>query len=277
MKPTSFGDNPMPRQTRSAEPDLPDLPPSQGGNKGQAVAHLLRHQELISQLGDYEVRTTLDTYRAWRYRCSIWRRGRELRRTFVPIVVDRTRHVRTDDLITEEMRIQFAMEAVDLHMTRWAALQKHLAQSPDPDYVPTRRRYDGILSAALVIAVGVSLLVGYWLWSQRHTATPEPPAVESPAPTVRWEQDQVSYALPAGKRFALLLPALENLSESVPVAVTIDVSGQRPNWLHFFLTTLVISGTAPTHAAGRTFHVIFHARPERGNASPLHVYLTITK
>jgi len=275
MRPTNFDDDPMPQQTWRTNQAISDLPPGYGGTKGQAVVHLLRHHEIVSRHGEHQVRTTLDTHRAWRYRCSIWHRGREIRKEFVPIIVDRTEFLRQESLITEEMRIRFAMEAVDLHITRWMALQRYLAQSPGDAAAP--RWYDKLLVAAIVIAVCAALPAGYWLWSHRHEALSEQPPVESPTHAVRWEQDQVSYELPAGKRFALLLPALENLSESVPVSVTIDVSGPRLNWLHFSPATLVISGTTPIDAAGRTFHLIFHAKPDAGHASPLHVYLTVTQ
>ncbi|HZC00545.1 MAG TPA: hypothetical protein VE844_04035, partial [Gammaproteobacteria bacterium] len=43
-----------------------------------------------------------------------------------PIVVDRTRQMRKTAIITEEVRLQFAMEAVDMHFSRCAALQEYI-------------------------------------------------------------------------------------------------------------------------------------------------------
>jgi hypothetical protein len=266
----AFDDNAMRHHATQTEQSSSETPSRSLPNKGRAVVHLLRDHLLIHSFGEYEVRTTIATHQAWRYRCSVWRHGKEIKREFYPIVVDRTRQMRQAAIITEETRLQFAMEAVDIHFARCAALQQHLKTAPlyappPNDYKPGR-----LVLIALLCAL---VLLAYWFWSPFPALSPVP----SPPSTVRWEQSQVSYELPAGKRFALPLPALVSSPAGIPVEVSLDPSSQRPKWLHFARDTLMISGRAPSSETRKTFHLIFRAKAGQEHDSHLQVFLKITR
>jgi hypothetical protein len=138
-----------------------------GKSQGRAVATLLKHgvlSETFGENGEYEVRTTLTTHRAWQYRCRVFCEGKAIKGAFVPIIVDRTPHkphVRQAPGVTEAMRLKFAREAVDVHCTRCAAVQEHLLlavlySQPLPK---NRRRY-----ALLILLLGAVFLTTYGLW-----------------------------------------------------------------------------------------------------------------
>jgi hypothetical protein len=267
----AFDDNSMRHHTTQTEQHSPETPSRDLPNKGRAVVDLLHHRILIHSFGEYEVRTTIATRQAWRYRSSIWRRGKEIKREFYPIVVDRSRQMRQAAIITEEMRLQFAMEAVDIHFARCAALQQHLKTAPL--YAPPPPDGDTPGRLILVALLCALVLLAYWFWS----SLPTPPPVPSPPSTVRWEQSQVSYELPAGKRFALPLPALISSPAGIPVEVSLDPSSQQPNWLHFARDTLMISGRVPRSDIHKTFLLTFRAKAGQEHESPLQVLLKIAR
>jgi hypothetical protein len=152
----------------AAQQAAPDEQPHDGENKGRAVAELLRHEVLrhtFGEHGEYEVRTTMATRRAWKYRCSVLRHGKEIKREFVPIIIDRTRrmrHIRNDLGAIEALRFRFAMEAVNVHFSRCAALREYAIM--DPIFAqpppPAHRR----LHAMLFILIGAAFLTAYGFW-----------------------------------------------------------------------------------------------------------------
>ena len=96
----------------------------------QAVADLLRHKSLISTFGDqgeWEVRTTLAANRqAWRYHSSVFLHGKERKRGFPPIDVDRTREIRHTETVTDELLAAFAREAAEVHVARCDGIKEYL-------------------------------------------------------------------------------------------------------------------------------------------------------
>jgi hypothetical protein len=114
----------------------------------------------------YEVRTTMATHRSWKYRCSVFRHGKEIKNEFVPIIVDRTRHMRhllKEPGVTEAMRFHFAMEAVNVHFSRCAALREYsIMDSIFPQPLPPAYRRRHIM---LFILVGAAFLMAYGFWN----------------------------------------------------------------------------------------------------------------
>ena len=299
MEYRTFDNNHTPGRATETELSSSETQSNDLLNKGRAVVYLLRNQLLLHIFGEYEVRTTIATRQAWRYRCSVLRHGKEIKRDFYPIVVDRTRQMRKTAIITEEVRLQFAMEAVDMHFSRCAALQEYIKltslYSPPPRHGFRPRRF------VLIALLCATPLLAYWLWSHLNAgdsrsvgqsralgvissfwnnlppATPKQPPVKPLPRGVQWEQSQVSYELPAGSWFALLLPALSNIPEGLPVEVSLDASGQWPSWLHFARDTLTLSGKVPITEINKTFHLTFRAKTEQERDSPLQVFLTIIK
>ncbi len=90
----------------------------------QAVADLLRHKSHSSTFGDqgeWEVRTTLVANRqAWHYHSSVFVHGKERKKGFPRIDVDRTREIRKTGTITEELLSDFAREAAEVHVASHA-------------------------------------------------------------------------------------------------------------------------------------------------------------
>jgi hypothetical protein len=288
MEPTIFDDDRLLDGASAPHRETPEA-----RNKGRAVAQLLRHRRLVHRVGDYEVHTTLDTERAWRYRCSVRRRGRELRRDFFPIVVDRTQPPRDAAMAADERRIEFAMEAVDMHFARCGALQHYLKWNAGP----SSPRWPAYRLLPLALAIGAMALLAFWSWRPLHPvdlwslgqakvwaalapirdyfAHPDPaPTPPLPRP-VQWERTRVSYTLPAGRRFAVLLPALQHVPEDLPVDIAVEASSPLPSWLHFSRDTLVLSGTAPAHDVDRTVQLTLRATPQHGPPSLLQVSLSI--
>ena len=181
-----------------AEPPAAQPPPSAGQDGpvgralagvhlGQAVAVLLRNGVLSHTFGphgDYEVRTTLTTRQGWQFRSAVFHHGQQIKRAFVPIIVDyahRIQATRQERGVTEALRLSFAREAVEVHFTRCAAVREYilLAAINFPSLPPSRRRY-----GLLALLFGVAFLTGYGLWAHvpwNDTAGP----LERPAPAVQ--------------------------------------------------------------------------------------------
>ena len=83
------------------------------------------------------------------------------------------------------------------------------------------------------------------------------------------------YQQPAGQPFSFLLPRLERVPASVPVAITLDPTSSQPSWLEFDPKALQISGVTPMAGDDQVYHLIVEARVEDGHASRLNVYTTI--
>jgi hypothetical protein len=191
-----FEERPSSKPSPPARPEWPDGWPHSGDSEERAIAELIRHEVLSDTFGnhgEYEVRTTIATHQAWQYRCCVLRRGKVIKRAFVPIIVDGTpymQHVRPQPCGTEAMRLSFAKEAVEVHFTRCAALQEYLMlaaiySQPPSDF---RRRYP-----LLVLMIGAAFLTAYGFWAHAlRTGSGQPsghplPLVQSgsPAPPVQ--------------------------------------------------------------------------------------------
>jgi hypothetical protein len=268
----SFQQPPAPRQKTSDR-----LPPDDACRE-QAVAKLLRHEVLRHSFGsqrEYEVRTTMNTRQAWSYRCSVLCYGKEIRKEFHPIVIDRSHQMQTvdnADEVTEAMRLSFATEAVDVHFARVIAVQEYLmldAIYSLPPWSMYRRLY-----AILVALVSVVLLTGYGVWKYSPRTDLAHSAADA-APSVQWEQNPVSYRHPSGLPFSLPLPALNGVASSVPVEINLETGDQRPGWIHLRRDTRRITGIAPLVAEDRTYPLSVLALAEDGSESRLQVHLTI--
>jgi hypothetical protein len=245
--------------------------------KARAVVDLLRSKVLsqsYGEEGEYEVRTTISTRQAWRYQCRVLRHGRVLKREFPPIAFDRTPDMREAAAITEEMRIAFATEAVDMHFARCAAVKEYLIMAailsqPSPrDF----RRLRIIMAIAMCAAVAAA----YWFWKEPILAALNPLPAPPPPHTVQWERKEVFYTHLAGKPFTFPLPALNGASRDAPVEVSMDASNWRPTWIQFNRETRRLSGVAPIAEADKTYYLPFLAKANGSSESRLDVYLTIT-
>jgi hypothetical protein len=277
MDPRTFHDGPSPKLSSDARPGSSAMQPNDGEKKAQAITELLCNKSLTQTFGlsrEYEVRTTITTRQAWRYRCSVLRDGKELKRKFCPVEVDFTGQLRQEMPVTEAMRVAFAREAVDDHFALCAALSEYTVLATIyAEPVPSHYRPWHIAFVVLMLAV---LVTTYWLWSNPGRAdAPAPSAANAPRRIVQWAQNPVFYEYPAGKQFSLRLPELAEMAAGLAVEVTPDASGQWPNWLHFDREALRLSGTAPLADQARAYQLIFRARAKDGGESQLRAYLTI--
>jgi hypothetical protein len=172
----------------------PDSPVGQtldDESKGRAVAELLQHgvfKQTFGKHGEYEVRTTMTTRRAWQYRCCVFRQGKLIKRAFPPIVVDHPRHrqdVKKQLMLAKAMRLNFAWEAVDVHFTRCAALQEYLmmAMIYSEPRLESRRRY-----ALPVLLSGAAILLVYGLWKHAPLTNDKQPPATPPSTVQRVQQ-----------------------------------------------------------------------------------------
>jgi hypothetical protein len=279
MGPRTLNNDPSPKLSSDAGQGSSAMRPHDAEKKAQAVTELLRNKSLSHTFGphgEYEVRTTITTRQAWRYRCSVRRDGKEIRREFCPVEVDLTRQLRQEMLITDPMRVAFATGAVEDHFALCAAVSEYTylaAIYSEP--LPRRYRLWRIALVALLLA---ALVTTYWLWrNPSHADAPLQPSANAPQRVVQWAQNPVFYEHPAGKRFTFRLPELARMATGLPVEVSLDSSGQRPSWIQFEPEAWLISGTAPPTDQARTYQLIFRASAENGAESRLQAYLTITR
>jgi putative Ig domain-containing protein len=273
-----FNNDRSPKLSSDAGQGSPAMWPHDAEKKAQAVTELLRNKSLshtFGQRGEYEVRTTITTRQAWRYRCCVRRDGKEVRREFCPVEVDFTRQLKQEMLMTDPMRVAFATGAVEDHFALCAAVREYvwlatIYSEPLPPYY----RLWYITFVALMLA---ALVTTYWFWRDPSHAGPSAqPSANVPRRVMQWSQNPVFYEHPAGKRFTFRLPALTKMATGLPVEVTLDASGQRPHWIHFDREAWLISGTAPSTEQARTYQLIFRASAGDGAESRLQAYLTIT-
>jgi len=278
MRLTTFDPNASTNGTPVAGRGLPEIQASDPGDRAPAVADLLQHKFLTHTFGvqaEWEVRTTLVTSRqAWRYRSSVFVHGKETRKGFPPIEVDRTRQIQQAKVVTEEMLAAFAREAVEVHFARCAnvaeySLMTSVYSQPLPRHRETKK-------VALVVLSVAALLTACWLWTGFHRLGREQPHGNPPPDSVRWQPLQVSYHYPAGEPFVFPLPPLARTPEGMPVEVTLEASGDEPSWLQLDLDRLHIRGTAPLTVEDQTYRLIVRAHAEQGSDSQLLVLLTIT-
>jgi hypothetical protein len=210
----------------------------------------------------------------WRFQCSVLRHGRMLKGAFPPLEADRTPDMQRAAAITEEMRIAFATEAVEMHFGRCAAVQEYLVMAAIFSQ-PSRRAFRG-LQITMVVAMCAAIAAACWFWKEPTLAAlnalPAPP----PPHTVQWERKEVFYTHLAGKPFTFPLPALDGASRDTPVEVSMEASNWLPTWLQFNRESLRLSGVAPITEADKTYYLPFLAKAKDSSESRLDVYLTIT-
>jgi len=104
---------------------------------------------------------------------------------------------------------------------------------------------------------------------------PRSPGVDAQPRQVQWVQTTLAYQLPTGTPLTVPLPQLRRIPEDLPVRVTLDAADSTPAWLTFDPNTLALSGTAPLHDRGKTYHLTFRAATTDGLASLLRLVLTL--
>jgi hypothetical protein len=247
-------------------------------DKAQAVADLLQHKSLISTFGDqgeWEVRTTLVANRqAWRYHSGVFLRGKERKKGFPPIEVDRTREIRQAGAVTEELLATFAREAAEVHVARCDGIKEYLTlapffSQPVPRYHRTKR-------VALILLSVAAFLTTYWWWQGFNIIGPAQSERQSPPHRLQWQALQIAHHYRAGEPFEFPLPRLERIPEEMPVEVTLESSGDQPNWLQLDRERLHMRGTAPLGAANQTYRLNVRAHTVQGSDSRLLVLLTFT-
>jgi hypothetical protein len=244
----------------------------------QAMADLLRHKSLISTFGDqgeWEVRTTLVANRqAWHYHSGVFLHGKERRKGFPPINVDRTREIRQTATVTEELLDAFAREAAEVHVARCEGIKEYLTLAPF--FSQPLPRYQRTKKVALVLLSVAALFTTYWWWKDFSGIGLVQPDQQSPPYLLQWQPLQISHYYRTGEPFEFPLPRLERMPEGMPVEVTLEDSGDQPSWLQLDRERLYLRGTAPSVAADQTYRLSVRAHTAQGSDSRLLVLLTIT-
>jgi hypothetical protein len=244
----------------------------------QAVADLLRHKSLSSTFGDqgeWEVRTTLVANRqAWHYHSSVFVHGKERKKGFPRIAVDRTREIRKTGTITEELLSDFAREAAEVHVARCNGIKEYLTLAPF--FSQPLPRYHRAKKVAVVLLSVAALLTAFWWWKDFNGLGLVQPDQQVPPHRLQWQPLQVAHHYRAGEPFEFPLPRLERMPEGMPVEVTLEASGDQPSWLQLDYERLNIRGTAPLVAANQTYRLSVRAHTVQGSDSRLLVLLTIT-
>jgi hypothetical protein len=145
---------------------------------------------------------------------------------------------------------------------------------PTPVHEPSPHYRRKLIAVGVIL--GAALPAIFWLWQQPRRPPPEKLLLPTAAHWVRWQEAIVSHQYPAAKAFSFSLPLLQRSPEGLPVEVTLEMSGDSPNWLRFDRERLAMHGEAPRSAKDQTFRLIVRASAERGNDSQLLVLLTIT-
>ena len=158
----------------SAGPSAAAGPPSDAAVKAQAIADLLRNKairHIFGRQGEYEVQTIMTTRQAWSYWCDVRWQGKAIRREFRPIAVHHTHEMCQEPIITEEMRVAFAAEAVEVHFARCAAVVEYTLLAALAAHPPARYLRPWVAAVAVIVA---ALLTGYGLWRTWSVAEVEP-------------------------------------------------------------------------------------------------------
>ena len=179
-----FDERSSSRSPLAAWPDTPVGHPPGNDKKAQAVAELLEHGVLSHAFGqhrEYKVRTTMTTRQTWQYRCCVLRHGKAIKGAFFPIIVEYqppTPHGSIRPVGTDDTRLSFAQEAVDVHSTRCAALREYLVLSALYDRPPTQSRGWYTLVAPLI---GIAVVVAYGFWAHAFRVdSGQPPRSRAP-------------------------------------------------------------------------------------------------
>ena len=248
-----------------------------GEGMAQAATDLLQQKSLISTFGDqgeWEVRTTLVANRqTWRYHSSVFLHGKERKKGFPPIDVDRTREIRQNGAVTEELLAAFAKEAAEVHMARCDGIKEYLTLAPF--FTQPEPRYHRTKKVVLVLLGVAALLTAYWWWKDFNGTEPVQPDRQLISPRLQWQPLEVSHHYRAGESFEFPLPWLERPPEDVPVEVTLETSGDQPGWLQLDRERLHIHGTAPLAAVNQTYRLSVRAHTAQGSVSRLSILLTI--
>jgi hypothetical protein len=247
-------------------------------DKAQVVADLLQHKSHTSTFGDqgeWEVRTTLVANRqAWRYHSSVFLHGKERKKGFPPIGVDRTREIRQTGTITEELLAAFAREAAEVHIASCDGIKEYLTLAPF--FSQPMPRYRRMKKLALALLSVAALFTAYWWWKDFNIISAVRSERQSPSSHLQWQPLQISHRYQAGEPFEFPLPQLERIPEQMPVEVTLESSDDQPSWLHLDRERLYLHGTAPLGAANQTYRFNVRAQTTQGSDSRLLVLLTIT-
>jgi hypothetical protein len=248
------------------------------GDKAQTVAHLLQHKSLSSTFGDqgeWEVRTRLVANRqAWRYHSSVFLHGKERKKGFPPIAVDRTREIRQTGDVTEELLTAFAREAAEVHLARCDGIKEYLTLAPL--FLRPRLRYQRTKKLALALLSVAALFAVYWWWNDYHIVGLAQSERRLPSSRIQWQPAQIARHYRAGEAFEFPLPRLERVPEKIPIEVTLESSGDQPSWLQLDRERLYMRGTAPFVAINQTYRLNVRAHTAQGRDSRLSVLLTIT-
>jgi hypothetical protein len=177
------------RSSLAAWPDRPGGHPLGDAKKAQAVAEILERGVLshaFGQHGEYKVRTTMTTRRTWQYCSRVLRHGKAIKGEFFPIIVEHqppTLRGSIRPLGIDDIRLDFAQEAVDVHSTRCAALREYLVLSALYDRPPTQSRRWYTWYTLLAPLIGIAVVVAYGFWAHAFRVdSGQPP--RSPAPVV---------------------------------------------------------------------------------------------
>jgi hypothetical protein len=118
-------------------PDWPGRQFSAMERNAQAAVDLLRTKRLVTAVGVYEVRTTLTIGRVGRYRCRVRRKGTARGHGLWPSMVDQRRHLGTGTVLPDTRRVALALEAVEAHFAKCAAMSARAAQPRLRPFRPT--------------------------------------------------------------------------------------------------------------------------------------------
>jgi hypothetical protein len=183
MTVTPFDERSSSQSSLMAYPQTPDGRLPGDDKKEHAVAEILAHGVLshaFGHHGEYKVRTTMTTRRTWQYQCCVLRHGKAIKGAFFPIIVEHQSPLPRSSLRplgSEDMRLSFAQEAVDVHYTRCAALREYLVLSALYDQAPRQSRGWYTLFAPLL---GIAMLVAFGFWAHAFRIDGGQPPEPSP-------------------------------------------------------------------------------------------------
>ena len=246
-----------------------------GANGEKAAKDLLHRRRLSTSCGEqaeYEIQTTIAATRpAWRYHCIVLFNGTEVREKFPPIYVDRTSEISRERELSEEMRLAFALEAVEAHYAMEARVRESLTPPPQRSILKLRAVFLVTLGAAVLLLTAYYVFrPGLEAWWSRPDSVP----VVVPS-SVQWDRATVSNTLQSGEDFMWHLPPLTRVPKDLPVTVELDPPHDRLNWLTFDAKTIRISGKAPVTDTDITHKLVFRAKAKAGLESLLHFELII--
>jgi hypothetical protein len=235
MEPAMAVHDPYPRHQIPAAPSAAVEPPISADDKAQAVVDLIGDGILSHTCGEqqeYEVRTTIERRQGWGYGCRVFFRRREIPQTFPSIVTELTPAMRTAPMIPGKVLETLATDAVEVHVTRLAAVAEYALLASI--FTPPRRRGIHWWLAAGIVLFGAACLVAYSLWhypavgGRLSPSTNEPALMSEERP---WGSASIPQTVPAEDPVVVIpAPAGEKASpQAVPPASTLGTGhSQRP-------------------------------------------------